>query len=91
VGTHGGAIIRNLHEGYQMEARLLKDVGGALVEAAPMTHLPGMETAQAHFTRCILEDRETLAPGEQGLTVMRVLDAVYESASTGREVLLSGR
>jgi predicted dehydrogenase len=91
MGTHGGAIIRNLHEGYQMEARLLKDVGGALVEASPMTHLPGMESAQAHFVRCILENRETLAPGEQGLTVMRVLDAIYESARTGREVLLNGR
>jgi predicted dehydrogenase len=90
MGTHGGAIIRNLDEGYQMEARLLKDVGGALVEASPMTHLPGLESAQAHFVRCILEDRETMAPGEQGLAVMRVLDAIYESARTGREVYFNG-
>jgi predicted dehydrogenase len=90
MGTQGGAIIRNIDEGYHMEVRLLKDVGGALVEATPMTHLPGMESAQAHFVRCIQSGRETLAPGEQGLAVMRVLDAIYESASTGREVILNG-
>jgi predicted dehydrogenase len=90
MGMAGGAIIRNLDEGYHMEARLLKDVGGALVEAAPMTHLPGLETAQAHFVHCIQQGRETMAPGEHGLAVMRVLDAIYESARTGREVLLNG-
>jgi predicted dehydrogenase len=90
MGTAGGAIIRNLDEGYHMEARLLKDVGGALVEAVPMTHLPGTESAQAHFVHCIQEDRETMAPGEQGLAVMQVLDAIYQSAATGREVVLNG-
>ncbi len=90
MGTKGGAIIRNIDEGYTMEARLLIDVGGSLMEAEPRTRLPGVETAQAHFVHCLLEGRETLAPGEQGLAVMRVLDAIYESARTGREVYLAG-
>jgi predicted dehydrogenase len=87
-GTRGGALIRNLEEGYQFEARLYKDVAGALVEARPKTGVRHRETAQSHFVRCIRDGRAPMAPGEHGLAVMRVLDAIYESARTGREVQL---
>jgi predicted dehydrogenase len=87
-GTRGGALIRNLEEGYQFEARLYKDVAGALVEARPKTGVRHRETAQSHFVRCIRDGKTPMAPGEHGLTVMRVLDAIYESARTGREVRL---
>jgi predicted dehydrogenase len=89
-GTRGGALIRNLEEGYQYEARLYKDIRGALVEAAPKTRVPGRESAQAHFVRCIRDGRPNLAPGEQGLIVMRILDAIYKSAASGWEVRLDG-
>ena len=34
----------------------------------------------------ILDDREPIAPGEHGLAVQLILDAIYKSAATGREV-----
>jgi predicted dehydrogenase len=89
-GTRGGALIRNLEEGYHYEARLYRDVGGTLVEATPKTRVPGRESAQAHFVRSIRDNRPNLAPGEQGLIVMRVLDAIYKSAEQGCEVRLDG-
>ncbi len=40
----------------------------------------------AHFIECIREKKEPGSSGEKGLIVMRRLDAIYESARTGREV-----
>jgi len=31
-------------------------------------------------------DKETMAPGEHGLMVQKMLDGIYESAAKGREV-----
>jgi len=86
-GVNGGAVTRNWDDGYQYEARIfrghLHEVNTEVPEAPE--HI---ETPQQHFCRAILNDTETMAPGEQGLTVMRLLDALYESAATGREVRL---
>jgi len=45
-----------------------------------------MEREIAHFVECIKEKKEPSSSGEKGLRVMRILDAIYESAKTGREV-----
>ncbi len=41
-----------------------------------------------HFVDCALNGTECMAPAEDGVTVMRILDAIYESARTGHEVTL---
>jgi len=86
-GIDGGALIRNLHEGYDFEARIFRNVDGEVVTEEP--HVPEpRETAQQHFCRAILSGTEPMATGEQGLVVMRLLDALYESAASGYEVRL---
>ncbi|UTA52759.1 Gfo/Idh/MocA family oxidoreductase [Lysobacter soli] len=40
------------------------------------------------FARCILENRPTKVPGEEGLRDVRIMQAIYESARTGRAVTL---
>jgi predicted dehydrogenase len=42
-----------------------------------------------HFVECIREGRQPRSPGEHGVTLMRIIDALYESAATGREVQLA--
>lgn len=86
-GTIGGAEIRNLGDGYEFQARVIKDEGGELKYWDP-DPLEPLETAQQHFCRSILNGTEPMATGEQGLTVMRLLDAIYLSAATGAEVRL---
>lgn len=86
-GTVGGAVIRNTDEAYQFEARIVKDEFGEMKFWDPQPLEP-LETAQQHFCRAILSDTEPMATGEQGVTVMRLLDAIYESAASGREVRL---
>jgi predicted dehydrogenase len=48
----------------------------------------GHITAVAHFIECLLEGRETESPGEHGVTGLKIIDGIYESAKTGREVIL---
>ncbi len=48
----------------------------------------GFELQMRHFVDCVLGDAECVSPGEQGVTIMKMLDAVYESSETGREVRL---
>jgi acetate kinase len=42
----------------------------------------------AHFVDCILGRTELIAKAEDGIQVMKILDAIYESARTGHEVIL---
>jgi predicted dehydrogenase len=42
----------------------------------------------AHFAECIREGKEPNPGGEEGLLMMKVMDAVYESAQTGEPVTI---
>jgi predicted dehydrogenase len=42
-----------------------------------------------HFVNCIVEGKKPLVPIEESLKVQQVLDALYESASSGKEVRVS--
>ena len=42
----------------------------------------------AHFVDCIANGTECRARAEDGIVVMKILDAIYESARTGHEVIL---
>jgi predicted dehydrogenase len=43
-----------------------------------------------HFAECILQDKIPKTPGEEGLRDHRIMEAIYESARTGRSVTLAG-
>jgi predicted dehydrogenase len=46
----------------------------------------GAPSPYHEFINSILQKRAPLATGEQGLKVMKILDGIYKSAKTGREV-----
>ncbi len=41
-----------------------------------------------HFVDCVRNNTPCKAPAEDGVTLMEILDAIYESARTGHEVIL---
>lgn len=41
-----------------------------------------------HFVSCIVDGTECLNPAEDGLELMKIIDAIYKSAETGHEVIL---
>jgi predicted dehydrogenase len=42
-----------------------------------------------HFVQCIRKDKEPHTPGEEGLQDQRIIEAIYESARSGRTVKLA--
>ena len=47
------------------------------------------ENEMRHFADCILNNTPCIAPAEDGVIIMKILDAIYESAKTGHEVILN--
>jgi len=86
LGTKGALFHSNVGEGYDMQARVVTERGGAVEIIDPRLHQPRWQSAQHHFVECILNDSEPLATAEHGVRVMEILDAIYESAEKGREV-----
>jgi predicted dehydrogenase len=87
-GTKGAVIQRNQGEGYDFEALALKDLGGMLTEVSPHIYPRQCPSATDGFLTCILEDCAPEASAENGLELMRILDAIYQSAAEGREIRL---
>jgi predicted dehydrogenase len=46
----------------------------------------GRHTAVEHFVDCLVEGTEPISPGTDGLRIMKILDAMYKSAESGRAV-----
>lgn len=42
-----------------------------------------------YFSDCVINDRQPITPGEEGLRDIRIIEAIYESARTGKAVDLS--
>jgi predicted dehydrogenase len=43
-----------------------------------------------HFAECLLENQTPRTPGEMGLADVRIVQAIYEAAETGRVVAING-
>jgi predicted dehydrogenase len=70
--------------------RIFTDIAGQPVDIAPRFHMDDEYTQEVrHFIACIRAGKETMAPGEQGVTLMRIIDALYESAASGKQVYLT--
>jgi len=51
--------------------------------------VPHQEDRVHHFVSCVLDSRRPLVPIEESLKLQKILDAVYLSAQTGKEVKVS--
>lgn len=86
-GTEGGIIQRNLpQKGYEFEARVFTEQDNTLWESRLQQVDMHCPSAYQEFVDAVLDGREPLATGEHGLDVQLILDAIYKSAATKREV-----
>lgn len=86
-GTKGG--IKLDHHGLQFYT-VINDF---LADVTPHTKhykcgKPLFTAEMEHFADCILNGTSCKAPAEDGVVIMKILEAIYESARTGHEVLL---
>jgi predicted dehydrogenase len=88
LGTKAGLLQKNLHEGYTFDAHIFTELNGAPFDLHLHQAATPAPSAMHDYADAILNDRPHPAPGEEGLVVMELLDAIYESARTGAPVRL---
>lgn len=82
LGTAGGLSV--------MPPTIMREEAGALT----VTHITSLKDIQSHgenirrFIQAIVDDTEPLCTGEQALMVAQIIDALYESQESGKEVRL---
>ncbi len=85
-GTRGGLVQRNVGGWYDFTAEIYTEEGGNLFTKKLDQSLAPSPSSYSEFISSIVEKRQPSASGEHGLKVMRILDGIYKSAATGREV-----
>lgn len=86
LGTHGGLVQRNKGEGYEFEAELFIERNGCQFDMQPHEPIPAVGSAMRHLADCILNDTPHTATAAEGVTVMKLLDAIYASAASGAPI-----
>jgi predicted dehydrogenase len=85
-GTRGGLVQRNTGGTYDFEAELYTVEGDSHFTKKLDRRTQRAPSSYGEFVDSILEKRQPIATGEHGLKVMKILDGIYKSAATGREV-----
>src|SRR5699024_9760547 len=86
-GNQGGAEI-------EPELALISEKYNTILNTTPQIDNLAFDFGKAfsneinHFVDCCIEGSETIAPVEDGVEIMRILNAVYESARINKEVFL---
>lgn len=86
MGTEGGLLYKNKDEGYSFTAEIFHESDGYPFDS--QLHLTGkhVPSSMEHLVDCILEDQQHIATAHEGVIVMELLDAIYESSHTGEPV-----
>jgi predicted dehydrogenase len=86
LGTKAGLVQRNVRGEYSFEAYAYTERDGTLYDMALAALPERAKSAYFVFADSIARGVPHPATGEEGLTVMQILDSVYESARTGKPV-----
>lgn len=87
-GTKAG-IVRH-QDNYRDEPVYLYRREGSNLVTVRLDSLDPSTSVQADFIAAIRENRDPLCSGVHGLAAMRIIDAIYQSSRTGKEVRVRG-
>jgi predicted dehydrogenase len=87
VGTRGWAEVEPALS--YTGVKFHKSGRGGQVEAPDLGDPNQFATEMDALARCILEDKEPKASGEQGLRDVKIMMAIYEAAKTGKTIKLT--
>lgn len=80
---------RNIDETYKFEAELYVEHEGSHYDMKIHPPYLPVTTPMYHFIDCLVNDKPHIATGEEGLLVMEILDAIYQSDIDGAPVKIS--
>ncbi len=86
VGTKGGLFQFNLGEGYEFQVDLYQEKDGCQYDTTLHPPVPGCKNSYYTFIECLIKDVPYVVSAEEGVMVMRLLDAIYRSAAQGKPV-----
>ena len=86
LGTDAGLVQKNVGEGYDFEAEFYVERDGCQYDMKLHPPVPAAHGAMYHYVDAIINDTPHIATGEEGLTVMKILDAIYASAAKGTPI-----
>ncbi len=89
LGTKGGLLQSNKEEGYEFDAEFYLEKNGCQYDMKLHPPVPAAKGAMYSYIESIINDTPHPAPGEEGLIVMELLDAIYASAASGEPVKIS--
>lgn len=89
LGKDGGLIQHNVGGGYDFEAEIYIERNGEQINRHPHGNINDVPTPYGHFVDCIINNKSNIATGEEGIIVMELLDAIYDSAAKGEPIKLS--
>lgn len=87
VGTKGRVSLDPAYE-YSEALKQVKIIGEGKPEEKVFMHTDQFGGEIEAFSRCILEDKEPEPSAEEGLADLRVIDAIFASAESGRSIRL---
>lgn len=89
-GTEGSIELYVANYATENTLTFYTEVGGKPVVTRPAVKLSRSdhEYAITEFVRCIQEDSVPTATIDQGLTLMKIIEAIYQSAEAGREIVI---
>lgn len=86
LGTKGGLYQQNVNEGYTYTVDYYQEIDGKQFDCKLHPPVPGVKSSFEMFVDAVRDDKPFMVAAEEGVIVMRLLDAIYESAKTGAPV-----
>ena len=86
-GTKAGAVLNPELEIFTEQNGYLTNVSFNAPTALSFDGL--FDNEINHYVACVAQGLPCRSPAEDGITIMKILDAVYESARTGHEVMIA--
>lgn len=81
LGTKGGACFK------EDKLKLFTQMGDTLIDINPDVNYPKKAINEfEHFIDCIQNGTKPIAPPEEALKIMKIIDGIYKSSETKREV-----
>ena len=85
-GTNGG-VFRQIGQDWKPQITVSRREHGNLV-TTKLDSFADVPSPPQDLINAVLENRQPAASGEHGLLLMKILDAIYKSSATGKEVIV---
>jgi len=88
-GSKGALVHRNEGGGYQFVGEYFYEQNGHKLAGTVAAASASSKSSYFEMVDAIINNKKLLADAEDGIRIQRVLDGLYQSAATGREVRVS--